>query len=100
MRLGSSFFQEVALVEFIRYIICLVFTRMPGGVTVGDLGLSCCVPCLLSAVHSPCSLIIRWRSTLHSVSGQSNAEDSHYDHVRFKYFVICRSSGLRIKRSA
>ena len=31
-----------------------LFTRMPGGVTVGDLGLFCCVPCLLTAVTSLC----------------------------------------------
>ena len=34
-----------------------VFTRMPGGVTVGDLGLCCCVPCLRSAIFSVCLLI-------------------------------------------
>ena len=32
--------------------IYLVFTRMPGGVTVGDSGLCCCVPCLLNAMNS------------------------------------------------
>ena len=30
----------------------LVFTRMPGGVTAGDLGLCCCVLCLLNAINS------------------------------------------------
>ena len=34
----------------------LVFTRMPGGVTVGDSGLCCCVPCLSSAIISLCLL--------------------------------------------
>ena len=43
MPLGASFFfEDVSLVEFIY----LVFTRTPGGVTVGDSGLCCCVPCL------------------------------------------------------
>ena len=31
-------------------------TSIPGGVTVGDSGLCCCVPCLLSAIHSLCLL--------------------------------------------
>ena len=30
-------------------IMCLAFTCMPGGVTVGDSGLRGCVPCLLRA---------------------------------------------------
>ena len=38
--------EEVPLVEFMYP----VFTRMPGGVTAGDSGLCCCVPCLLRAV--------------------------------------------------
>ena len=38
-------FEDVSLVEFIY----LVFTRTPGGVTVGDSGLRCCIPCLSSA---------------------------------------------------
>ena len=29
-----------------------VFSRMPAGVTVGDSGLCCCLPCLLSAINS------------------------------------------------
>ena len=37
---GASFFEDVPLVEFLY----LVFTCMPGGVTVGDSGLCCCVP--------------------------------------------------------
>ena len=40
MALGASFFEDVPSVEFMY----LVFTRMPGGVTVGDSGLCCCVP--------------------------------------------------------
>ena len=32
--------------------IDLVFTRTPGGVTVGDSGLCCCVPYLWSAITS------------------------------------------------
>ena len=37
--------------------ICLVFTRTPGGLTVGDSGLCCCVPCLSSAIISLCLLV-------------------------------------------
>ena len=48
--LGASFFGDVPLVEFVR----LVFTRTPGGVTVGDSGLCRCVPCLSSAIISLC----------------------------------------------
>ena len=48
MPLGASFFEDVPLVEFMY----LVFTHMPGGVTVGDSGLCCCVPCLSSAITS------------------------------------------------
>ena len=39
-------FEDVPLVVFIY----LVFTCMPGEVTVGDSGLYCRVPCLSSAV--------------------------------------------------
>ena len=46
MPLGASFFDDVPLVAFMY----LVFTRTPGGVTVGDSGLCCCVPCLSSAI--------------------------------------------------
>ena len=53
MPLGTSFFEDYLLVEF----ICLVFTQTPGGVTVGDSGLCCCVPCLSSAIISLCLLI-------------------------------------------
>ena len=42
------------LVEFMY----LVLTRLPGGVTVGDSGLRCCVPFLSSATISLCLLII------------------------------------------
>ena len=42
---GASFFADVHLVEFMYP----AFTNMPGGVAVGDSGLCCCVPCLLSA---------------------------------------------------
>ena len=41
-------FGDVPLVEFMH----LVFTRMPGGVTVGDSGHYCCVPCLSNAIIS------------------------------------------------
>ena len=35
-----------------------VFTSMPSGVTVGNSGLCCCFPCLLSAINSFCLLIM------------------------------------------
>ena len=54
MPLGASFFEGVLLVLFIY----LVFTRTPGGVTVGDSGLCCYVPCLSSAIISLCMLIL------------------------------------------
>ena len=47
---GASFFEDVPLVEFLY----LVFTRTLDGVTVGDSGLCCCVPCLSSAINSLC----------------------------------------------
>ena len=61
MPLGASFFfffgggrvDDVPLVEFIY----LVFTCTPGGVTVGDSGLCCCVLCLSNAIISLCLLI-------------------------------------------
>ena len=34
-----------------------LFARMPGGVTVGDSGLSHCVPCRSNAISSLCLLI-------------------------------------------
>ena len=46
----------------------LVFTRMPGGVIVGDSGLCCCVPCLSGAAVSLRLLIPHSRSGPHSVS--------------------------------
>ena len=64
MPLGTSFFEDVPLVEFMY----LVFTRMLGGVTVGDSGLCCCVPCLSSAIISLCLLILHKHSRPHSVS--------------------------------
>ena len=60
MPLGASFFDDVPLVEFMY----LVFTRAPVGVTVGDSGLCCCVPCLSSAIISICLL------TLHAITTQ------------------------------
>ena len=60
MPLGASFFflEDVPLVEFIYF----VFTRTPGGVTVGDSGLCCCVPCLSSAIIYLCwfQYILYW----------------------------------------
>ena len=49
--------ENVPLVQFVY----LVFTRMPSGVTVGDSGLCCCVPCLSSALISLCLLILDLR---------------------------------------
>ena len=54
MPLGASYSEDVPLVDFIYP----VFTRMPGGVTVNDSGLCCCVPCLLSAIISLCLVIL------------------------------------------
>ena len=48
-----SFYEAVPL-EFTY----LVVTRMPGGVTEGDSGLCCCVPCLSSAIISLGLLIL------------------------------------------
>ena len=49
MPLGAFFLcVDVPLIEF-RY---LVFTRTPGGVTEGDSGLCCFVPCLSSAIFA------------------------------------------------
>ena len=53
MPLGASYSEDVPLVDFIYP----VFTRMPGGATVGDSGLCCCVPGLSSAIKSHCLLI-------------------------------------------
>ena len=39
----ASFFENVLFLEFMY----LVFTPMPGGVTVGDSSLCYCVPCQL-----------------------------------------------------
>ena len=52
---GASLFEDVRLVEFMY----LIFARMPVGVTVGDSGLCCCVPCLSSAFISLCLLNLR-----------------------------------------
>ena len=52
MSLEASFSEDVPLVEFMY----VVFTRTPGGVTVGDSGLCGCVPCLSSAIILICLL--------------------------------------------
>ena len=49
------FLKNVPVVDFMYR----VFTRMPGGVTVDDSGLCCCVPCLSSAVIFLCLWIQR-----------------------------------------
>ena len=54
MPLGASFFEDVPLMEFIYP----VFTRTPGGVTVGDSGVCCCVPCLSSAIICLCLMVV------------------------------------------
>ena len=46
---GASFFEDVPLVKFIY----LVFTRTPGGVTVGDSGLCCCCPLSIELYYFP-----------------------------------------------
>lgn len=45
-RWGSSFFKDVPWDEFMYPVL----TCMSGGVTMGDSGLSCCFPCLLSTI--------------------------------------------------
>ena len=67
MPLGASFLEDVPLVEFIHF----VFTYTPGGVTVGDSRLCCCVPCLSSAIISLCLCIL-----------------SHILHKHFIYFGL------------
>ena len=54
---GGILFEDVPLVEFIY----LVFTHTSGGVTVGDSGLCCFMPCLSSVIISLC-LLIRFSS--------------------------------------
>ena len=46
----------------------VVFTRVPGGLIVGDSGLCCRVPCLSSAFIFVCLLRLYRRSRPHSVS--------------------------------
>ena len=52
MPLGASIFEDVPSVKFLY----LVFTRTPGEVTIDNLGLCSCVPCLSSVITS-CSLL-------------------------------------------
>ena len=54
------FFENVPLVEFIY----LVFTRTPGGVTVGDSGHGCCV------CRAPLFLFVCWSTGAFSASSQ------------------------------
>ena len=63
------FFWGCTLVEFIY----LIFTRMPGGVTVGDLGLCCCVPCPSSAIISLCLSTLHKPSRPHFVSDYNSS---------------------------
>ena len=53
------------------YTLYLVARQV--GVTLGDSGLCCCVPCLSSAVVSLCLLILHKRSRPHSVSDYNNS---------------------------
>ena len=48
IRQNHGWFEDVPLME----CMYLVFTRMPGGVTVGDSGFCCCVFCLSSNIVS------------------------------------------------
>ena len=66
---NATFFEDVPSVEFIYF----VFTRTPGGVTVGDSGLRCCVPCLSSAIISLGLFILHKRSRPRSVSDYNNS---------------------------
>ena len=51
---GAFFVEDVPLEEFTY----TGFTRTPSGVTVGDSGFCCCVPCLSSATISLCLLTV------------------------------------------
>ena len=58
MPLGASFFEDVPLVGFIY----LVFTRTPGGVTVGDSGLwsvECSSVCVDGCARARVCLCVR-----------------------------------------
>ena len=63
MPLDASFFADVPLVKFLY----LVFTGTPGGVTIAESGLRCCVPCL-SRYYFPLWVILHRNSRPHSVS--------------------------------
>ena len=71
MPLGVILFEDDSLVEF-RVLRYLAFICMPGGVTVGDSGLCCCVPCLSSAALSRRLLVLHRNSRPHSVSEYNN----------------------------
>ena len=66
---GILYSEYIPLMEFIY----LVFTRVPGGVTVGDSGLCCCFPYLSSAIISLCSLILHRGSGPHSASDYNSS---------------------------
>ena len=68
---GASFLEDVSLVE----LMYPVLTSVPGGVTVGDSGLCCCVPCLLNAINSLCFLIPLWL-TGHQLTNQLTLQHS------------------------
>ena len=66
---GILYSEYIPLMEFIY----LVFTRVPGGVTVGDSGLCCCIPCLSKAVIFLCLVILHRRLRPHSVSDYNSS---------------------------
>ena len=72
MPMEGILFEDDSLVEF-RVLRYIVFICMPGGVTVGDSGLCCCVPCLSNAAVSPCLLVLHRHSRPHSVSDYNNS---------------------------
>ena len=69
MPFGASIFEDVPLMEFIDHVC----TRTPGGVTVGDSDLCCCVPCLSGVIISLRLLILHKHSRPHSVSDYNNS---------------------------
>ena len=70
MSLRVSFFEDVSLVE----IMYLVFTRMPGRVTVGDSGL---LLCPLPVVRVSVSVFVALSAVFHSINSPNNSPFSH-----------------------
>ena len=61
---GQHFFRGCAFGG-----VHLVYTQIPGGVTIGDSGLCCCVPCPSSTIISLCLLILHKCFRPHSITG-------------------------------